>query len=87
MREESLIDTKGGALLFSTFGTIAKIAAIIAAILYVIQFFFGIRGAEVLLNIHQYEKQLLHLIKIKKLENESLQKKLLEYNVLIPQDK
>jgi len=52
---------------------------------YLARVFFGVRSVEVLLDLNSQEKELSALIKEKKNENAKLQKKLLEYKVLIPE--
>lgn len=85
MEKDLLLDTNEGSFVFSSFYKILLFIAIIIFAFYLVRILFGVRSVEVLMDLNSQEKELSTIIKDKKDENAKLQKKLLEYKVLMPE--
>ncbi|HIO91202.1 MAG TPA: hypothetical protein EYG69_05470 [Campylobacterales bacterium] len=85
MEKDFLLDSSKGSFIFSSFYKMILFISLIIFAFYLARVFFGVRSVEVLLDLNSQEKELSALIKEKKNENAKLQKKLLEYKVLIPE--
>jgi len=85
MEKDLFLDSDEGGFVFSSFYKIMLFIALIIFAFYLGRILFGVRSVEVLMDLNSQEKELSSLIKIKKDENAKLQRKLLEYKVLLPE--
>ena len=81
-REELIREEKS--FIFSSFYKLLIIFLVIVFAIFIGKILFGTRSLEVYLNLDKEEKILQEKIKKSKEENERLQKKLFEYQLLVP---
>ncbi len=84
MNKNKLMEEKG--FIFTLPYKLLAIILVMLFALYLGNILFGTRSVEQMLKLYKQEKNLKYEIKNAKKENEKLQKKLFEYEVLVPDE-
>jgi len=82
--KEELVKEEQKSFIFSSFYKLLLISIVIAAAIFIGKILFGTRSVEVYMDLDKQESALKEKIKKQKLENAKLQKKLFEYQLLVP---
>ncbi len=87
MKNEELLEVKDKKFIFTLPYKLLVIVLVIYLAFYVGSILFGTRSIEEMIKLYKQEQRLKKEIKRSKKENEKLQKKLFEYEVLVPTEK
>ena len=86
MKNDEFMEVKDKKFIFTLPYKLLLIGFIIYFAFYLGSILFGTRSVEDMLKLYKQEENLKHEIIKSKKENERLQKKLFEYEVLVPED-
>ena len=86
MKNEELLEVKDKKFIFTLPYKLLVIILVIYLAFYVGSILFGTRSIEEMIKLYKQEQRLKKEIKRSKKENEKLQRKLFEYEVLVPSE-
>jgi len=84
--KEELVKREEKSFIFSSFYKLLLILFVILLGIFIGEILFGTRSVEVYMDLQKQEKVLQEKIKKEKKENERLQKKLFEYQLVVPDE-